>query len=179
MGQAAVHIVTGPRGAGKTTLCTRIADWAAAARLVVAGVLSPAVFEQAEKVGIDVIALRTRERRRLAAPYNLAAGATHTQRWSFDGETLSWGDAVLQSATPCDLLVVDELGPLEFERGEGWLSGLAAVDAGRYRWALVVVRPELLSAATKRWPASASLAIAHVAQAGPLADAFVQQVLAP
>jgi nucleoside-triphosphatase THEP1 len=27
---------------------------------------------------------------------------------------------MLKSATPCDLLVVDELGPLEFERREGW-----------------------------------------------------------
>ncbi|MCC6189912.1 MAG: hypothetical protein IT318_12830 [Anaerolineales bacterium] len=179
MGQAAIHIVTGPGGTGKTTLCARIADGAAAVRLMVAGVISPAVFDQAEKVGIDVIALRARERRRLAALSNPAAGATHTRRWSFDAETLSWADAVLQAATPCDLLVVDELGPLEFERGEGWPAGLAAVDAGRYRWALVVVRRELLPAAARRWLASIPLAIAHIAQAGPLADAFVQQVLAP
>lgn len=45
MGQAAIHIVTGPRGAGKTTLCARIADGAAAACLLVAGVISPAVFD--------------------------------------------------------------------------------------------------------------------------------------
>ena len=37
-----------------------------------------------------------------------------------DAEVLAWGTRILQQATPCDLLVVDELGPLKFERGEGW-----------------------------------------------------------
>jgi hypothetical protein len=65
---------------------------------------------------------------------------------------MAWGNDVLGAATPCDLLIVDELGPLEFERNRGWTDGLAAVDSGDYRHALVVVRPQLLPAARARWP---------------------------
>jgi hypothetical protein len=43
----------------------------------------------------------------------------------------------------------------------------------------MVVRPELMAAANRRWLASVSLAIDHVSQAGPLADAFIQQYLVP
>jgi len=50
------------------------------------------------------------------------------------------------------LLIVDELGPLEFIHAKGWLSGLVALDSFRYRLALVVIRPELMEAAQTRWP---------------------------
>ncbi len=52
---------------------------------------------------------------------------------------------MLESATPCDLLIVDELGPLEFERNEGWPAGLAAIDSAAYKVGVVVIRPELLA----------------------------------
>ncbi|MCJ7625183.1 MAG: hypothetical protein MUO76_16925, partial [Anaerolineaceae bacterium] len=52
----------------------------------------------------------------------------------------------------CDLLVVDELGPFELVRAEGWVSGVKLVDGGNYRLALVVVRPELRRVALQRWP---------------------------
>lgn len=55
---------------------------------------------------------------------------------------------------PCDLLIVDELGPLEFNRGEGWIAGLTAVDSGSYQSALVVIRPSLLKMAYQRWEVS-------------------------
>ena len=57
---------------------------------------------------------------------------------------LIWGNHVLSNSTPCDLLVVDELGPLEIDRGTGWQAGLAAVDSKEYAVAVVVVRAELL-----------------------------------
>ena len=53
---------------------------------------------------------------------------------------------------PPRLLVVDELGPLEFVRGVGLMAGLAAVDEGRYAAAFVVVRPALVDEALRRWP---------------------------
>lgn len=54
--------------------------------------------------------------------------------WCFEAAALAWGDAVLQNTPACDLLLIDELGPLEF-RGEGGFShGLAAAEARRYRW---------------------------------------------
>ena len=77
-----------------------------------------------------------------------------TRRWSFYPEIVDWGNQVLKNAVPCELLIVDELGPLEFERGEGWIAGLSAVDSGEYQIALVVIRPSLLKKAKKRWKIS-------------------------
>ena len=125
------------------------------------------------KVAIDLVDLRTEERRRLAEVRRPDEPGTATQRWRFDEAVLAWGNEVLRAAhaeaadvaapgaaivgTPAgavapDLLVVDELGPLEFARGVGLTEGLAAVDAGRYAVACVVVRPALVDEALRRWP---------------------------
>lgn len=146
-------IISGPRGAGKTSLCARLVELARQAGWETAGLLSPAVFSGGVKTGIAVTDLRggeTRALARLTRPGETAA--VHTVQWAFDEQVLAWGDRVLAQSTPCDLLVVDELGPLEFQRGQGWLSGLAAVDTRAYRLGLLVLRPELLEQAAARWP---------------------------
>lgn len=152
---SALWLVSGERGLGKTTFCGNVAqEWAAAGRDV-AGLLSLAVFAQEIKTGIDVVNLRSGERRRLAnlrTTEAVPAGELSTLRWRFDPEVMAWGNEVLAQTTPCDLLVVDELGPLEFEREQGWLNGLRVLDGGQYQLALVVIRPELLDVALARWP---------------------------
>ncbi len=54
---------------------------------------------------------------------------------------------MLKSSTPCDLLVVDELGPVEFRLSSGWVSALDVIKSKQYRLALVVIRPGLLELA--------------------------------
>ncbi|MFN3334166.1 MAG: nucleoside-triphosphatase [Caldilinea sp.] len=149
-----IILVTGAIGCGKTTYCRTEIDAARRAGLDVAGVLSPARFEQGVKVGIDALDLRSRELRPLAHLRSAAADATGvvTQRWRFDAETLAWANQALATATPCDLLVVDELGPLELEQGRGWTAGLAAIDTRAFDAALVVVRHSLIAQALVRWP---------------------------
>ena len=106
------------------------------------------------EAAIEVVDVASGQHRRLATrrkESDTRDGPT-TLRWQFDAEALAWGDAVLRAATPCDLLVVDEVGPLEFERGEGWMGGLAAVDSMAFATAFVVVRPGFLDRALDRWP---------------------------
>ena len=151
-----VHVVTGERGAGKTSFCRVLVDEARShdASLVAAGVVSPKVFVQGREAAIEVIDVASGQHRRLATRRD--EGDTRdgpiTVRWQFDADALAWGDTVLRAATPCDLLVVDEVGPLEFERGEGWIGGLAAVDSMAFATAFVVVRPVLVERALDRWP---------------------------
>jgi hypothetical protein len=154
-------LVTGERGAGKTLFCRALVE---AARALpeppeVAGVLSPRVYEAGEQVGIDAMDLRTGEHRRLASrrAAGEAARSPATKLWRFDPEALAWGNEVLVGAVPCGLLVVDELGPLEFEEGGGWPAGLAAMDSGAYAAAAAVVRPRLLGVALRRWPDAAEI----------------------
>jgi nucleoside-triphosphatase len=149
-----LFIITGDRGAGKTTFCRRFSELAQAAGWQTGGILSPAIFEAGQKTGIEAVDLRTGRRRLLAVQRQADSPLSplQTKQWSFEAEVMAWGNEILQTALPCDLLIVDELGPLEFERDAGWQAGLAALDSGHYRWAMVVIRPELLALARQRWP---------------------------
>lgn len=170
-------IVTGDRDAGKTTFCTRLIELTQSDGRSIAGVLSPAVFEQGEKIGIDAIDLRTNERRRLADRYNPANCGPNTQRWSFHAEAMAWANDVLRAATPCEVLIVDELGTLEFDRGEGWQAGLAAIDARDYRLGVAVIRPELLAIARQRWPQAQVIEISETERAAREADRVGKEFL--
>jgi nucleoside-triphosphatase THEP1 len=147
-------IITGERGGGKTALCKRLAEQVRSAGWVVAGILSPPITAGGQKSGIEALDLRTGECRLLARPRDksIPPAELQTPAWTFDADVVAWGNAVLDTATPCDLLIVDELGPLELVRGQGWTAGLTALSSGKYRRALVVVRPELLRLALVRWP---------------------------
>lgn len=146
-------ILAGPRGSGKTTLCQRLAAEAHSLNWDVAGVILPALFDGTGKTGMEVVDLRSGEsrqaaRRRLDVQGNPAAHSG----WVYDQIVMAWGNEVLSRAVPCDMLVVDGLGLLEFETECGWKAGLEALDSRAYRVALVTVRPEILAAARKRWP---------------------------
>ncbi len=168
-------IVTGERGAGKTTFCARLIELARSGGRSIGGVLSPAVIVNGQKIAIDVIDLRSDERRRLAV-FNPAADYPRELHWRFDETVLAWGNQALSTSTPCDMLLVDELGVLEFERDQGWIAGLKAVDSGDYRLGIVVIRPELLEQAQRRWPAARVIAIENADQAKAEADRVWREI---
>jgi hypothetical protein len=147
-----LFILTGWREAGKTTLCRRLAQAARQAGWGVAGLLSPARFENGVKTGIEVLDLRSDEHRLLASCTPGEIAGLQLGKWYMDPNALMWGNQVLQHATPCDILIIDELGPLEFDQQAGWSAGFPAIEQGLYRGALVVIRPEYLSRAQDRWP---------------------------
>lgn len=141
---AARHwILTGGRGAGKTQLCTRLVQGLKAAGLDVAGILSPGIFVNGEKAGIQALDIRSGETRLLARLAAFPQPNSPTPRWSFDSHAMQWAEAVLLSSPPCDLLVVDELGPLELIKHRGWARILPRLQAGEFPATLLVVRPEL------------------------------------
>lgn len=146
-------VLTGRRGAGKTIHCGALAEQASIAGWSVGGLLSPAIFKDGLKTGILVQDLQTGESRPLA---KVATFATHSTaftlplgQWLFDPTVVDWGNQVLQSRQACDLFIVDELGPLEFFRGEGWVNAFDALRQVRYRVGVVVIRPECIDAFAK------------------------------
>ncbi|KPL72029.1 hypothetical protein ADN00_16205 [Ornatilinea apprima] len=172
-----VLIITGWRGAGKTSLCQMVVEQARQRGWDVAGVISLPVLEKSVKTGIEIIAIRSNERRLLARSTALANTTLQTHAWAFDPVNMQWGNEILKSAVPCDLLMVDELGPLEFERQQGWLEGLRALDSGQFKLALVVIRPELVAQARSRWPQAVELQINTVTEAPALAQQIIDQWL--
>jgi nucleoside-triphosphatase THEP1 len=97
------------------------------------------------KVGIDLLNLRTGESRPLAEADNQPS-ELRTTHYRFDAEAMAWGTTVLDTACPCDVMIVDEIGPIELARGQGWVKALKILREGQFGLAVVVVRPGLVDA---------------------------------
>ena len=165
-GTGRMVLLSGPSGSGKTRACEALIAQARTREMRLGGLLSPATFVGHEKMGIDLLNLVTSERRRLArkvmgAPvgafHDALPGAHREDRlfvgeWEMDQATLEWGNTCLGSLDSTDLLVIDELGPLEFVHGVGLIGAFELLDKGHYRLAAVTVRPALVSKAKSRWP---------------------------
>lgn len=147
------YLLSGARQIGKTTLLFKLIDRAGNLGIDVRGVISPAVFENGQKVGIDLLDVRTKQLSRLADlnPSNPTSDSV-TVHWIFHPEVLAFGNTIFVRSVPCDLLMVDELGPIELERGQGWQNGLQAIHSEKYHTAVIVIRPELVENALNRWP---------------------------
>ncbi|MFC1879548.1 hypothetical protein ACFLZW_06500 [Chloroflexota bacterium] len=50
-----------------------------------------------------------------------------------------------------DMVVIDELGPVELRYRQGFLEALELIERRRFKTALVVVRPTLLEVALQTW----------------------------
>ena len=137
--------VTGPSGSGKTTHCAEIISHARETGLSVGGILCPAVIEAGEKTGIEQVNVATGERRRLGTRSSDTSENT-VGSWQMDESV----EAL--ETLPLIVIVIDELGPLELEEGYGYQEALRLLDEGRYRVAVVAVRPSLVTLARLRWP---------------------------
>jgi nucleoside-triphosphatase THEP1 len=150
---ASIIILTGERGVGKSTVCRETI-----ARAQSAGYRCSGILTLAHDDGRDVLDVSSGDMRRLTLEADADQGVDQG-RFRFDPHVLRWGNALLAQATVCDLLVVDEIGPLELERGEGWMKALKVLRGGGFGLALAVVRPELVLQARMRLTGCATVAI--------------------
>jgi nucleoside-triphosphatase THEP1 len=147
-----IIFLTGERDSGKTIVCEQVIKKMSGAFKTITGVISPGRYEDNKKTGIYCLDISSSDKKLLAF-YSPGWDAKNPQRdWQFDWETLHWGNEVLGNSCPTDLLVIDEVGYLEFEKEEGWVNALAALDSRMYQYALVVVRPALIENALERYP---------------------------
>jgi nucleoside-triphosphatase len=144
-------LITGPSGSGKTSLCARVVALAKDTGLSVGGILCPAVFEGGKKVGINQLNISTGEQRQLGVRSDSADNNT-VGCWHMDENVFAWGNDIMAGLKDQDIIIIDELGPLELEDGYGYQQALYLLDEERYRTVLVVVRPTLLPIALLRWP---------------------------
>ena len=135
-----IIVITGDRGAGKSRYCLRLLSEKREDRSA-AGIISPAVYTNGSKTGFYTLDVRTNEKK-LCGIRTVSEGTIG--HWQMDPAVLEWGNELIRSACPCDLLFIDELGPLEFERREGYTAAFDVLRNGQYGAAYVVIRPECL-----------------------------------
>lgn len=144
-------LVTGPRGSGKTLWCMDLIERTRARGLYLRGLVSPSIFEGEQKTGIDLKNLESGEARRLAYRKGTSNGDIQMQDWQMVSETLEWGNSILKCVKDCNLFILDEIGPLEFENNMGLAAGLQIIDTAKNFPCVAVVRPSLIQQARARW----------------------------
>lgn len=150
--ESQIIILTGEKDSGKTLVCDALVKEYSGSFQKISGIISLGQYENGKKIAICAIDLSTGEKKVLAN-YSPGWDPDKPQReWRFDEEALNWGNEILAKAVPIELLLVDEIGYLEFEKNEGWFNALKILDSGEFQLAVIVVRPSLLEAAKNRYP---------------------------
>ncbi len=141
-------LLTGERGAGKTTICMSLA----AGNPLYAGIVEAPVLDAAGRsIGIRARSLADGEEWDLAS-VDRDLGGPRTGRFSFSQEGIDRAAAVLDAALarPRGIAVIDEVGPLELFSGAGFAPVLPRLAAAGS--VLITVRPGLLSLVVQRVP---------------------------
>jgi nucleoside-triphosphatase THEP1 len=137
-----IFILSGPVHGGKTTLLENSLPGWASRGLKFGGFLSVAVLDGQGRTEYDLLDLK--EGRRL--PFLRRTGEPEEERtgpFFFVGRTLELARAVIRRAAPGELLIVDEVGPLELQGGGLW-PALAEVLFKPDMRTILVVREEIL-----------------------------------
>lgn len=142
-------ILTGQRGTGKTTLCLALAEWARQQGWKVGGIVSLSEGEQRERYRVRDLLSRDES---LLAQQG-ATGEVKVGNFSFTMEGVELGRRALERALAedVDLLIVDEVGPLEL-KGGGWAPLLDRLHTRTRGITIWVVRPELVAEVQRRYP---------------------------
>ena len=128
----------GPKHSGKSTAAAKLAEKAKKAGFKVAGILAPAIYENAKLVGFDIFDLQS------CKGTILAIRKKDNEPFSFTSKGLRFGQAALskKAAGQADLIIVDEFGPLELA-GKGWRKCVDNLLSSTTALLLLVVRKEL------------------------------------
>ncbi len=137
-----ILVLTGPVHGGKTTfLESSLARWASRG-LAPGGFLSVAVTDTSGAAVYDLLELKTRRRH----PFLRREGEPNAERigpFFFVPSTLELARSLIREADPRELLIVDEVGPLELMGGGLW-PALREFLSRPGRRCLLVVREEVL-----------------------------------
>ncbi len=146
-----IVMVTGSINAGKTTFCQYAVHTARKTGIRVAGLLSRGVWSQGQKVGVTIENLSTGVRWPFAHSQQTFPGPSFG-RFSFSQQTIDQANNYLNDLRTIiiDLLIIDEIGPLECTQGEGLQAVWPLLAGGQYRTAIITVRPRLIPVLQER-----------------------------
>jgi nucleoside-triphosphatase THEP1 len=159
-------IITGAPGSGKSTLADALSRTLAGKGMRLAGILARGLWKNGLREGFDLVDLSTG----IAVPLarRATAGPTETGTpYDFYPPGFEHGRKALsvETCTDADLVLVDEVGPLEL-RGLGWapcLPPLLDLENPLHLW---VVRERLLDQVLEAWPLTGNRVVRSDAPGG-------------
>jgi len=156
-----VLVLTGHPGAGKSRLILKTVEGLQREGFSLSGILQPGIFEKGVKTGFLIRDLSTGEERTLAEKVSAKGSFGTSYRFFEDG--LSLAKKALGRVRDGDVLIIDELGPVEL-RGKGHFPALRrALKKKHPLCMLVVIRRQLV-------PVFLSLLKATDARVYPMGD---------
>jgi len=139
--RARLVVITGGKGAGKTTTITNLAEQLGEQGMTVGGVAQPALERKGQRTGYELVDVGSGDQRPFAR--------RKTEGRGFDFEESGWAwaaDRVTRAKAENNVVFVDELGLLESE-GEGHMPGLLSLarEPGQAALLCAAVREGCLS----------------------------------
>lgn len=111
-------LMTGRPGSGKTTLCLRLVDFLKSRGKKVGGVLCPEIRIQGSREGFKIIDMSSGREGVLASVHVEEGPQVSKYRVNMKDLKEIAAGAVLSAIEKCDVVVIDEIGPMESFSGE-------------------------------------------------------------
>jgi len=105
--------ITGRSGVGKTSVLLRAVDALKAKGYKVGGMISREVRERGVRVGFEIVDFHTGRRGWLAHVTQLSGPQISKYRVNLSDLNVIGASSILNAATDADIIVVDEIGPME------------------------------------------------------------------
>jgi nucleoside-triphosphatase THEP1 len=146
-----VVIITGNIHQGKTTFALKIITELLNKKIRIGGFLSLAINENGKRTGFDLFEIETSEQTELCSD-RPDKNRLRCGQYYFDYDTLSRGVKALSvnNLTDRQLIVVDEIGPLELD-GQGWSGAIENLIGGSRVPHLWIVRKSLVGKIIRKW----------------------------
>jgi nucleoside-triphosphatase THEP1 len=146
-----VYLLTGEQGAGKTTYLANAIPRMRAKGLTVGGILAHVLYADSKRIGYDVENVLTGERLPLCRTDRVGSGQI-IGPFAFLEAGLALGEQALAPTAieRCDVVIVDEVGPLELQGG-GWARSVHRLLETDGKRILLVVRPALVEKLQSMW----------------------------
>ena len=148
-----VLLVTGSPGVGKTTLLLRVVEALKAKGYSFGGMVSREVRSCGARVGFEILDLADSSRHGWLAHVNQKTGP-QVGRYRVNLEDLDnvGVEAVLRAVRECDIVAIDEIGPMELFSEKFRRAVLEAVESGKLVIAVVhwKARDKIIEALKKR-----------------------------
>jgi molybdopterin-guanine dinucleotide biosynthesis protein A len=149
-----VLLVVGEPGSGKTSWCRQYIGWRLGSSLSIGGILCPAIEKQGQRVGSNAIDLITGQEVPFArlSRYSSFKGGEAVGGYTISRGGIAFACGAIKRAVEsrCDLVVIDEVGPLELE-GKGLMPAVELALASAINL-LMVVRTSLKEALQRHFP---------------------------